>query len=520
MGHLESSTRKRALVLAPVLIVLLATGDLRAQETARLGGVLKVATAGEPPTLDIQMSTTVLTYEIMWHVFESLFTYDQAFSPIPLLAESHEVGARGLRHTITLRRGVRFHHGKEMTAADVVPSIKRWGQVATLGRILWRGVESIEAKGPYTVVLHLKQPSASLVYGLAEPAAMIYPREAVEAAGDGQIKEFIGTGPYRFVEHKPDRHIKLARFKDYAARAEAPNGFGGKRTAWLDEILFIPVPDTAVRLAGVEAGDFHFGLFIEQDAFERIRNRPALEPRIVKPRGWALASLNHKAGLMTSKPLRQAVQAALDMEPIMRAGFGHKDFYRLQPGLFFPEQPWHSTVGAHLYNQRDRDKARRLLKEAAYGRQPVRWITNKEYEFMYKTAVVAKQQLEEVGFVIDLQLVDWATQNQRVQKPELWDVYSAGYPLYPDPAIHIALRCSFQGWWCNEEKERLVAELQRESDPKRRKALVERVQAVFYEDVGQVKLGDYFSLDVVRRELRGDFRTAPRLFFWNSWLAR
>src|SRR5213083_650467 len=174
-----------------------------------------------------------------------------------------------------------------------------------------------------------------------------------------------------------------------SARAEAPNGFGGKRTAWLDEILFIPVPDTAVRLAGVEAGDFHFGLFIEQDAFERIRNRPALEPRIVKPRGWALASLNHKSGLMTSKPLRQAVQAALDMEPIMRAGFGHKDFYRLQPGLFFPEQPWHSTVGAHLYNQRDRDKAQRLLKEAAYRRQPVRWITNREYEFMYKTAVVA-----------------------------------------------------------------------------------------------------------------------------------
>ena len=139
---------------------------------------------------------------------------------------------------------------------------------------------------------------------------------------------------------------------------------------------------------------------------------------------------------------------------------------------------------------------------------------------MYKTAIVAKQQLEEVGFVIDLQLVDWATQNQRVQRPELWDVYSTGYPLYPDPAIHIALRCTFQGSWCNEEKERLVAELQREGDLKRRKALVDRVQAVFYEDVGQVKLGDYFSLDVVRRELRGDFRTAPRLYFWNAWLAR
>src|SRR5213594_4669565 len=143
---------KRALVLAPVLIVLLATCDLRAQETPRLGGVLKVATVGEPPTLDIQMSTTVLTYEIMWHVFESLFTYDHAFNPIPLLAESHEVGDRGLLHTITLRRGVRFHHGKEMTAADVVPSLQRWRRAATLGRVLSNDVESIEAKDSHTVV--------------------------------------------------------------------------------------------------------------------------------------------------------------------------------------------------------------------------------------------------------------------------------------------------------------------------------------------------------------------------------
>src|SRR5439155_527781 len=217
------------------------------------------------------------------------------------------------------RRGVRFHHGKEMTAADVVPSIKRWGQVATLGRILWKSVENIEAKDPYAVVLNLKQPSASLVYGLAEPAAMIYPREVVEAAGDGPIKEYIGTGPYSFVEHRPDRHIKLARFKDYAARAEPANGFGGKRTPYLDEILFIPTPDTAVRQSGTETGDFHYGMFVKQDAWERIKALPQLDPRIVKPRGWAVGVINHKSPLMKEKKIRQAVQAALDMEPIMRA---------------------------------------------------------------------------------------------------------------------------------------------------------------------------------------------------------
>jgi len=208
------------------------------------------------------------------------------------------------------------------------------------------------------------------------------------------------------------------------------------------------------------------------------------------------------------------------VEPIMAAGFGHKDFYRLGPGLFFPEQPWHSTAGGSLYNQRDREKAKRLMKEAGYAGQTVRWVSTREYEFMYKHSLVAKQQLEALGFVIDLQVVDWATLNQRVQKPELWEAYVTGYPLNPDPALHVAFRCSFQGWWCNEEKERLLAELRQESDVKKRKALVERIQAIHYEDVGQVKLGDYNTLDVARRELRGEFRTAPRLYFWNSWLAR
>jgi peptide/nickel transport system substrate-binding protein len=509
-----------ALVFVALLAVLLSAPNARAQDTPRTGGVLKVATIGEPPTLDIPMSTAVITYEIMWHVNESLFTYDKSFNPLPLLADSDTVSDKGLRHTIALRKGVKFHNGKEMTAADVVASLRRWGQVASLGKLLWKNVESIEAKDAHIVVISLKQPSASLIFGLSEPHAAIYPKEVVDAAGDGALKDSTGTGPYRFVEHKADRHIKLARFRDYAARPEPANGFGGKRTAYFDEILFIPVPDTAVRLAGVESGEYHHAMFVKQDAWDRIKALPQIEARIVKPRGWAAAVLNHKAGLMSSKKTRQALQAALDMEPIMAAGFGSKDFYRLDPGLFFPEQPWHSAVSANLYNQRDKDKARRLLKEAGYAKEPVRWVTTREYEFMYKNSLVAKQQMEEVGFVVDLQVVDWATLNSRTQKPELWDVFSTGLTLSADPANHIAVRCSWNGWWCNEEKEGLLTDLQRESDVKKRKALVDRLQAVFYDDVGRVKLGDYFTLDVARRELRGEFRTAPRLYFWNAWLAK
>jgi peptide/nickel transport system substrate-binding protein len=511
-------------LLAVALLLAITTSPVVAQapETPRTGGVLKAAMIGEPPSLDLHWTTAVITQQIAWHVFETLYTYDRHYTPIPMLAEGHTVTDGGRRYTITLRKGVRFHNGKEMTSADVVPSLNRWGKISTPGKALWKNVEAVEAKDAYTVVIHLKEPSGSLLFGLGRPnsGAAIYPRDVVAAAGDGQIKDNIGTGPFRFVEHKPDRHIKLARFKDYSARTEAPEGYGGKRTAYVDEILFIPVPDVAVRLAGVETGEYHFAQQIKPDQYERIKGLPAVEARIVKPYGWITAVPNHKEGLMANKKLRQAFQAALDMEPIMGAAMGNKDFYRLDGAVGFPEQTlWYSTAGLAGYNQRDKEKARRLLKESGYTGQPVRWITTREYDWMYKTALVSKQQLEEVGFKIDLQVLDWATLVQRRNKPELFDVFSTGFTFTADPALATALQCGWPGSWCHEEKERLLQELARESDAKKRKALIDRIQTIFYDDVGRIKFGDYFLLDVIRKDLRG-FRSTPELYFWNAWLAR
>jgi peptide/nickel transport system substrate-binding protein len=261
-------TTRRALVMSALILAATVSfaGPLIAQETPRSGGVLKAAMIGEPPTLDLHWTTAVITQEITFHIYEGLFTYDAGYAPIPMLAESYTMTPDGRRYTIVLRKGVHFHNGKEMTSADVVASLNRWGKVATTGKAVWRAVEAVEAKDPYTVVIHLKEPSGSLLFGLASPnnGASIHPKEVIAAAGDGQIKEFIGTGPYRFVEHRPDRHIKVARFKEYAARSEAPNGYGGRRTAYFDEILFIPVPDVAVRLAGVETGEYHFANSINQ----------------------------------------------------------------------------------------------------------------------------------------------------------------------------------------------------------------------------------------------------------------
>ena len=228
-----------ALALA---LAIVSAAPLAAQEPPKTGGVFKAAMIGEPPTLDLHTTTAVIVQHITWHIYETLYTYDRNYNAIPLLVESHTVTDKGRTYTFKLRRGVKFHNGKEMTSADVVASLTRWGRLATPGKQFWKNVEGLEAKDPYTVAMYLKDTSGALLMGLARPnnGAVIYPKEIVDAAGDNQVKEFIGTGPYRFVEHKPDRHVKLARFKDYAARTDAPDGFGGKRTAYLDEILFIP----------------------------------------------------------------------------------------------------------------------------------------------------------------------------------------------------------------------------------------------------------------------------------------
>ena len=512
--------RAMRLAALAVALALVAVGSSPAQEPARAGGVLKVAMIGEPPTLDLHTTTAVIVQQITWHVYEGLYTYDRSYNAIPLLVEGHTVGDKGRTYTFKLRRGVKFHNGKELTSADVVASLTRWGRLATPGKQFWKNVEGLEAKDPLTVAMYLKEPSGAILLGLARPnnGAVVYPREIADAAGDGAVKEPIGTGPYRFVEHKPDRHVRLARFKDYGARSEAPDGFGGKRTAYLGEILFIPVPDVAVRLAGVETGEYHLGLQIQQDQYDRVKTIPSVVAAVSKPEGWSTAVLNHKQGLMADRRLRQAFQATLDMEPIMAAGFGNKAFYRLDPGLSFPEQPqWHSTAAGALYNQKNPTKARTLLREAGYAGQPVRWITTKEYQWMYKNALVATQQLEAVGFKIDLQVVDWATLVQRRNKPEVWDVFSTGITFNPEPAFSTATACNWPGWWCQEDKEQWMEALSREVDPKKRRAMWEKVQTIFYEDVGRVKLGDYFGLTAVRKEVQG-FRPTNEMNFWNVWV--
>src|SRR5262249_38155471 len=149
---------------------------------------------------------------------------------------------------------------------------------------------------------------------------------------------------------------------------------------------------------------------------------------------------------------------------------GRSEFYRMDAGLAFVENgPWHvKTDPAWGWNERNKEKAKRLLREAGYKGEPIRFMTTQEYKGMYDFALVTKQKLEDVGFVIDLQVVDWATLVKRRNNSKEYEAFTTGNGNFFEPTAFTILSCTWPGWTCDEDIQRLNQEMAREVDPKKR----------------------------------------------------
>jgi peptide/nickel transport system substrate-binding protein len=515
----------RKALVAVVAVLLVVVGAARPADAQSKGGVLRVGNLGEPPSLDAHWTTASITETLTNHIYEGLYSLDSGKKPIPMLAEGVTISKDGLVYTFKLRQGVKFHNGKEMTSEDVVPSLARWGKQSPYGKALFAQVAEWKALDKYTVEMKLKEKSAIVLISLAVPSnfGAIYPKEIAEKFPPEQkATEYIGTGPFKLAEWKPDQYIKMVRFDDYKSRNEKPNGYGGGKTAYVDEIRWVPVPEVATRVAQVETGELDFADDLNLDAYDRLKKNPNARPVVSKPYYWLVAVMNKKEGLMTNQKLRQAWQAAIDIEPIMKNVAGGKsEFYRMDSSLAPVEiTAWHTKLTGLPWNEHNKDKAKRLLQEAGYKKEPIRFMTTQEYKWMYDFALLTKQQLEDVGFNIDLQVVDWATLVKRRNNAKEYDVFTTGMGAFYDPTHHIYLTSTWPGWTSDEDILKLQAELARETDPKKRMALWEQQTRQFYEKVPVIRYGDLFGLRAARNTLKGFDETNERVRFYNVWLEK
>jgi peptide/nickel transport system substrate-binding protein len=169
-------------------------------------------------------------------------------------------------------------------------------------------------------------PSASLLAQLALPSGMavIMAKESVATP----LTTFVGTGPYKFKERRPDQYVILSRHDTYSARTEAANGYGGKREALLDELRFTPVPNANTRVEGALAGQFHFADQLPAEALSRVEKGGAgVVPILTPSYGFPYMVLNTKEGVMANQGVRQAIQIAIGEAEMLTAAYGDKRFF-------------------------------------------------------------------------------------------------------------------------------------------------------------------------------------------------
>jgi peptide/nickel transport system substrate-binding protein len=486
------------------------------------GGDIHIAIDAQPPTLDPQISTTTATKEIARQVFETLLVLNPKYEVEPMLAESYEKSSDGLTYTFHLRKGVKFHNGKEMTAEDVVASMNRWLEKST------RAANSIgkgqfTEKDKYTVELKIEKPTIGVLDVIASTNqfAAIMPKEIIDKAPKDGITEIVGTGPFKFVEWKTDQYIKLTKYDDYKPVDAPSDGLAGKKEAFVDNLIFDVVTDSSTRLAGITTGQYQMAYQIPYDNFDQINSSTDIKPSLNLYGGVAFV-FNKKQGPFTNEKLRQAVNTGINNNDVLMGAMGNKRFYRLDDGLMYKEQAkWYTDSGKDFYNQHDKEKAKELLKEAGYNGQEIRILATRDYEYIYNTAVVMKQQLEAIGIKAKIDVVDWATLTKKRTDPATWDAFITGFSPVSLPTQTLPLDPKYPGWPVDNKLQQYTEEIRTAASDKEALAKWQEMQEYSWKEyVPYIKIGDFFTFNAYRnKEIKGN-GYFEGIILWNTYLTK
>lgn len=507
--------KKTWLILALILALLPVISVSSAPEVPKTGGVLRVAMNTNPPSLDPMANTHVATRQVGLHIFESLVTFDENFRIAPQIAEKWDISKDGKLYTFYLRKGLKFHNGDDLRAADVKASMERFMAGAARRQEL-DVVSKIEVVNNTTIRIYLKNESGAFLAALANPMCQL--AIIPEKFRDVPINQLepIGTGPFKFVEWIPDRHIKLAKYDGYKPLDTPASGFAGKRMALVDQLIFIPVPEPGARVAGLETGEYDFADDLPATSVPRLEKRKDLVIGQLAPYTYVTLYFNFTRQFSNPK-LRKAVQLALNMDEIsLVAGEGAG---RVDPGFYFKEQFWHSDAGKEFYNQHDTAKAKALLKEAGYKGEEIVLVTNTDYAYMYKAALVVLQQLKGIGMKIKLEVYDWPGALAVRKDLNKWDLFFSSHSTRFDPTandFYYYKTTTFFGY-DNPEMEALLNEAKRLSDPIERRAIYEKAQRKVYEEAAMLKLFDLNIYEGLGSAVKG-FKFWVMPYFWNVWL--
>lgn len=427
------------------------TGAAAAQGTApvKYKDELHIAVAQEAPSLDLHKNSSLIARQMTsGSVWEKLVTLNSKSEVVPELAERYETNADSSEYTFYLRKGVKFHDGTIMTADDVVASMNRWINGFSVAKQL-AGKARFVKVDDYTVRITFDHPAVTfldVMAGAAQPAAITTATAAAKEDTKGFMTDYIGTGPYKFVEWKLNQYTLLEKFDDYVPYGDPSkpvDGWAGYKDPKIKKLYFHYVSEPTTRTAGLETGQYDMDYNVTGDSYDRVVSMDGV--KVIRYQAGTVAYVfNKKEGVASNIYFRQAVNAALNFDDVMRAAYG--SLYELNSSYMDSSEPfWVSEAGSEYYNQHDAAKAKELLKKAGYNGQPFRILVS-TLNGMDRTALVVQQELEAVGIKVELIVVDWATLTQFRTDSSKYDVYVTSFASVPVPSLKLYFGPTYPGW--------------------------------------------------------------------------
>ena len=435
-----------------------------------------------PTNLDPRVGIDGQSERIDELLFDALLTRDEHFNVQPGLAERWET-PDPLTYVFHLHSGVSFHDGRPLTARDV-----KWtfdsllqGKIRSTKTSTYRFVDHIDTPDDTTVVFHLKEPYASLLWNLSEGAIGIVPYGSL----DEMTRHPIGSGPFKFVSAEPDKEVIVVRNDGY---------WGAK--ARLSRVRFAVVPDPTTRALELRKGSADVAInALTPDTVVALESEPNL--KVERGPGTILAymAFNTRDPLLRDVRVRQAIACAIDRAPLLEyiwRGFAEP------ASSVLPTESWaYAAVDdAFTYNP---ERARQILDEAGYrSENGIRFhltMKTSTEESTRLLSAVLQQQLRAVGIALDIRTFEFAT--------FFADVTTGAFQLYSlrwiggneDPDIFETFTSkrfppngTNRGFYFNPRIDSLIDEARREPDQETRKRLYAEVQGILAKDVPYVNL--------------------------------
>jgi peptide/nickel transport system substrate-binding protein len=348
--------------------------------SAESGGSIVVALTSAPPTLDPADHRDRQAETIVRNIFDGLVTRDTRNGVHLELAEAMEL-VDDTTLEVTLRQGVLFHDGEEMTADDVVFTFNRiiqenaieWPEPHTSPRLgLIAPLESVEKTGDYTLTMNFSAPFPSMMQLLVHQ--QIVPQHYLEAVGtEGFVAAPIGTGPFKFARGQLDDQIVLERFDDYWGGAPSLEPTGA---ACVEEVVFRVVPEASTRVAGLLSGEFHIIQGVPNDQISVIEEADGVDILTAPGTQPKWVELNVASPIFDDARVRQAMNYAIDKDLLIEAVYGSRA--EALPG---PLSPYNDYVNEALTPYPyDPARALELLAEAGWTDSDADGILDREGE--------------------------------------------------------------------------------------------------------------------------------------------